>query len=348
MKALTFQGIQEIKYQDVPDPVIQFPTDVILKNLYSAVCGSDMHVYHGRETGIDSGTVMGHEFVGEIVETGSEVKNFVVGDLVVSPFTSNCGECYFCRIGLTARCIHSQLFGWVENGIGLEGGQAEYVRVPLANSTLVKIPNQILPEQAMLAGDILSTGYFCADMAEVDQNGSYVVLGCGPVGLLAIISAIEMGAKKIWAVDSVHYRLEIARSLGAETIDLKNASPIEEVMIATGDKGVDAVMEAVGSHEATKLAYELVRPGGIISTVGVHTDKNFAFTPIQAYDKNITFKIGRCPARFYMDKILQKIQDGKFDLDKILTHRFPLAEGEKAYSIFDQKEDDCLKVVLEV
>ncbi len=347
MKALTFQDIRDIRYREVPDPLIVSPTDVIVKISHSAVCGSDLHVYHGRETGIDTGTVMGHEFVGEIIETGSGVRNFGRGDQVISPFTTSCGECYFCRNGLTARCIHGQLFGWVENGNGLQGVQAEYVRVPLADSTLVKYPGHISPEKAMLAGDILSTGYYCADMAEVNRDGSYAVLGCGPVGLLAIMSAIEMGAVKIWAIDSIPYRLEAAGSLGAEPVNLKNGSPLEEIMNSTKGVGVDAVMEAVGSHEATKLAYDLVRPGGIISTVGVHTDHQFAFSPVQAYDKNITFKIGRCPARFYMEKLLKKMEEGKFDLERILTHRYPLSAGKKAYKVFDRKEDDCLKIILE-
>ncbi len=348
MKALTFQGIQKISFREVPDPAILKPTDAIVQIIYSAVCGSDLHIYHGREMGIDPGTVMGHEFVGEILETGSAIRNFKKGDPVISPFTTSCGECFFCRNGLTARCTHGQLFGWVENGNGLQGVQAEYARVPLADSTLVRYPGQIPPEKAMLAGDILSTGYFCADMAKVNPKGSYAVLGCGPVGLLAIMSAIEMGARKIWAIDSIPYRLEAARSLGAQPVNLKSSSPFETIMNSTAGVGVDAVMEAVGSHEATKLAFELVRPGGIISTVGVHTDPQFAFSPVQAYDKNITFKIGRCPARFYMKKLLNKIVENKFNLDRILTHRYPLSSGEKAYRVFDRKEDDCLKIILEV
>ncbi len=348
MKALTFQGVGNIQYQEVPDPVIIQPTDVVVKISHSAVCGSDLHVYHGRETGIDHGTVMGHEFVGEVIETGSRVKNFTRGDQVISPFTTSCGECYFCKKGLTARCIHGQLFGWVENGIGLQGVQAEYARVPLADSTLVKYPGHIPPGKAMLAGDILATGYFCADMAGVNREGSYAVLGCGPVGLLAIMSAIEMGAGKIWAIDSIPYRLEAAGSLGAEPVNLNNESLIETIMDSTMGVGVDAVMEAVGSHEATKLAYELVRPGGIISTVGVHTDHQFSFSPVQAYDKNITFIIGRCPARFYMEKLLKKMDEGKFDLDRILTHRYPLSAGKEAYQMFDRKEDQCLKIILNI
>lgn len=346
MKALTFEGIRKITYRDVPDPAIILPTDAIVKVDYTAVCGSDLHVYHGRETGIDTGTVMGHEFVGEIVEMGPKVKGFACRDKVISPFTTNCGDCFFCSIGLTARCIKGQLFGWVENGKGLQGTQAEFVRVPLAGSTLIKYPVSIHPEQAMLAGDILSTGYFCAEMAEITADGIYVILGCGPVGLLAIMSAIEMGAKKIYAADIIPYRLKLAMSLGAIPLNPEKEDPSEIIKNVTKGAGADAVMDAVGSHDATKLAYKLVRPGGIISTIGVQTNQNFAFSPIDAYDKNITYKVGRCPARFYMEKMIGKIEEKRFDPAKIITHRLNLSDGKEAYRIFDKKEDNCLKVIL--
>ncbi|KPK83683.1 MAG: hypothetical protein AMS27_12110, partial [Bacteroides sp. SM23_62_1] len=181
MKAITFEGIKNLSYRSVPDPVIHDPKDVIVKVQYTAICGSDLHVYHGRETGIDAGTIMGHEFTGYIVDTGANVTSLRIGDHIVSPFTTNCGKCDFCRIGLTARCLNGQLFGWIEKGIGLHGAQAEYVRVPYADSTLLKIPDSIFSEYALMAGDILSTGYYCAEMAEIRPGKPYVVVGCGPV-----------------------------------------------------------------------------------------------------------------------------------------------------------------------
>ena len=288
---------------------------------------------------------MGHEFTGHIVEKGKSVRNFHKGDHVVSPFSTNCGKCYFCDIGLTARCMDGQLFGWVEGGIGLQGAQAEYVRVPLADTTLVSIPEGMDHRHALLAGDILSTGYYCAEQAEVSPGGMYVVVGCGPVGLLTIMSAFEQGAQHVVAIDTVYERLEMANRLGAVGWHL-NENPILYVMEKTHGIGAEAVMEAVGSPGAQDLSLKLVRPGGIISTVGVHTIHDFSFSPIDAYDINLTFKIGRCPARFYLDILMPKLESWNWDLNMIISHEFALAEGAKAYDIFDKKEDKALKILL--
>jgi len=345
MKALTFRGIKNIEYETVDDPRLLDPADAIIKVHQTAICGSDLHVYHGRDNGLDEGTVMGHEFTGEIVETGKSVKNFIKGEHVVSPFTTNCGQCYFCDIGLTARCINGQLFGWVEGGIGLHGAQAEYVRVPYADSTLVNIPGTLDPKHALLAGDILSTGYFCADNAEIKPGGLYVVIGCGPVGLLTIMSAFEQGAQHIVAIDTIPERLEMANRLGAIGWQL-NENPVLYIMEKTHGVGAEAVMEAVGSPGAQDLAIKLVRPGGIISTVGVQTTHDFSFSPIEAYDLNLTFRIGRCPARYYMDILIPKLEDWRWDLDMIFSHELPLKEGPRAYQIFDKKEENALKIIL--
>ncbi|MEZ4828761.1 MAG: alcohol dehydrogenase family protein [Bacteroidia bacterium] len=348
MKALTFQGIRDIRYESVPDPSILYPGDAIVKVKYTAVCGSDLHIYHGREHGLDMGTVMGHEFVGEVVETGKSVKKLRRGDAVVSPFTTSCGSCYYCRIGLTCRCERGQLYGWVENGHGLHGAQAEYVRVPMADSTLVPFSLGIAPAAALLTGDIMATGFFCSDQAEVRAGGIYAVLGCGPVGLMAILGAKERGAEKIFAIDAIPERLEWAAKLGAVPVNFQEANMLEMVRDMTGGRGVDSVMEAVGSESAARLAYELVRPGGIISTVGVHTSPGFAFSPAQAYDKNLTYKIGRCPARAYMEKLLHRIEAGAVELSPFLSRIERLEEGRMAYERFDRKEPGYLKVILEV
>jgi len=345
MKAITFQDNKKIQYTDIPEPSIIDQGDVIVKTTSTSICGSDLHVYHGREKGIDTGTVMGHEFTGKVVETGSTVKSFKTGDHVVSPFTINCGACYFCKVGLTARCEKSQLFGWVAKGKGLQGAQAEYVRVPMADSTLVKIPDHIQTKYALLAGDILSTGYFCAEMAEVKKEHSYVILGCGPVGLLAILGAFELGANKVYAIDSAGYRLDVAKKLGAIPVRLENNTP-EMIAELTHGIGFDSVLEAVGSPEAQMLAYEIVRPGGIIATVGVHTSSNFSFSPVDAYNKNITFKIGRCSARHYMEILMPKIEKWTNELNRVITHELPLNKGVDAYHIFDQKLDNCIKIIL--
>jgi threonine dehydrogenase-like Zn-dependent dehydrogenase len=346
MKAITFQGKERLSYESVPDPSLVAATDAIVKVSLTAICGSDLHVYRQHEKGLDAGTVMGHEFLGEVVEIGKQVKSLKIGDRVVSPFTTSCGQCYFCNIGLTCRCIHGQLYGWVEHGHGLHGAQAEYVRVPMADSTLVKCPNDIPEEHVLMTGDIFSTGYFCAENAGIKPDGRYVELGCGPVGLMAILAAKIQGAQQIWAVDSVPERLELAVRYGAIPVDLTKVDVTQLIADATHGIGADAVLEVVGSPAAQKLAFQLIRPGGTISSVGVHTAPDFSFSPVDAYNKNITYKSGRCPARHYMDKLLPMMAQQTFDLSAIVSHRLPLSQGVEGYRIFDKKLDKSLKIVL--
>ncbi len=348
MKALVFSGPETIEVGTVPDPQIEDPSDAIVAVSRTAICGSDLHIYHGRETGLDIGTAMGHEFVGDIVEVGANVRNFQKGDSVLSPFTVSCGDCVSCRDQLTSRCDESQIYGWVENGHGLQGGQAEFVRVPFADSTLVAIPEDINLAEAILLGDNLATGFFCADLAEVRPGGTYVVLGCGAVGLIAVMAAFERGADKVIAVDHVDYRRESAAGLGATSAIPDDSLP-QFIAEQTGGIGVDAVLEAVGSPAAQNLSYQLVKPGGIIATVGVHTTSNFAFSPVDAYDKNLTYKTGRCPVRAYVDRLIPFVRERRFDLaGTIFSHELPLAEGVSGYKTFDQKLDHCTKILLRV
>ena len=196
MKALTFTGLQQISFETIPDPEIISPGDAIVRVKRCAICGSDLHVFYGREQGIDHHTAMGHEFTGEVVEVGRDVKSLRKGDHVMSPFTTSCGQCFYCVRGLTCRCVNSQLFGWVENGSGLQGGQSEYVRVPMADGTLVKIPEGVTVDEALMMGDILSTGFYCAKQARVKPKETHVVIGCGPVGLMAARCSWFFGAAR--------------------------------------------------------------------------------------------------------------------------------------------------------
>lgn len=346
MNALVFENIGHIAHTSVADPQILHPADAIVKVAVSAVCGSDLHVYHGRETGLDAGTVMGHEFAGQVVETGSNVRRIKAGDWVVSPFTTNCGQCYYCRIGLTCRCTQGQLYGWVQNGHGLHGAQAQYVRVPLADSTLLTFDAAMPPEAALLVGDVRATGYYCAVQAGILPDGVYAVVGCGPVGLMAVIAAFELGAQQVFAIDTIEQRLQLAQQFGATPVNATLQNPTAVLHEATQGRGADAVLEAVGSANAMRLAYELLRPGGTISSVGVHTTETFAFSPIEAYDKNVTFKIGRAPARHFMPQLLNAYFTSPYNITDIITHRFSLQQGAEAYRIFDAKEDGCIKAVL--
>ena len=321
MKALTFLEVGKVGYESIPDPSILAGSDVIVKVSSCAICGSDLHVFYGREKGIDTHTAMGHEFAGEVVEVGKEVRSLKKGDLVMSPFTTSCGNCYYCRIGLTCRCIHSQLFGWVEKEKGLQGGQGELVRVPLADNTLVKVPEGVTTKEALLLGDVMSTGFYAAKQAVTRGGETCVVVGCGPVGLMAVIAAIHYGADRVYAIDSLPERLSMANQFGAKR-----------------DQRVAAVLQ---------LAFDLVRPGGIVSSVGVCNDPIFPFAPVDAYNKNLTYKSGRCPARSMIDELLPVVISKKYPVEQIFTHQMKLNDGVKAYDVFANKKENCLKVVLQ-
>jgi threonine dehydrogenase-like Zn-dependent dehydrogenase len=346
MQALTFSGVESILHQTVPDPQITGPGDAIVKITMAGICGSDLHVYHGRETGLDNGTVMGHELVGEVIETGCSIKKFHKGSKVLSPFTTSCGECFYCQIGLTCRCEKGSLYGWVQQGHGLHGAQAQYIRVPMADSTLVQLSNDLSEEKGLLLGDIFSTGYFCADNAGVNSKGIFVVIGCGPVGLMTIVAAKHQGAEKLFAIDLLPERLQMAKEFGAIPLNPTQTDIKEIILINSDGRGADAVMEVVGSPDAMKLAIDLLRPGGTISSVGVHTATNFSFSPVQAYDKNLVYRSGRCPARYYAEKLIREEVIQQYPVEKIISHRFALEEGARAYEVFDKKTGGCIKAVL--
>ena len=347
MKAITFQNVGQVAFETIPDPGLLSPTDAIVKVRACAICGSDLHVFYGREQGIDHHTAMGHEFMGEVVDVGKAVKTLKKGDVVMSPFTTSCGKCFYCQTGLTCRCIHSQLFGWVEKGNGLHGGQSEFVRVPLADSTLMKVPDHVSAEEALLLGDVMSTGFFAAKQALTRRGEICVVIGCGPVGLMAVLGALHYSASRVFAIDSVRERLKMAERFGATSIAASDPNLKALLLEATDGRGADAVLEAVGSSSAIDLAYQLVRPGGIISSVGVCNDNSLPFSPVQAYNKNLTYKTGRCPARHMMEELTPVVQSKKYPIESIFTHHVNLSAGVVAYDIFANKKDNCLKIVLQ-
>ncbi|CAG8825812.1 31174_t:CDS:2, partial [Racocetra persica] len=301
----------------------------------------------GNEVGIEKDTIMGHEFMGIVNEVGSSVNDFKVGDRVLSPFTTCCGECFYCCRGMTCRCEKVQLFGWVENGYGLHGGQTEYIRVPLASSTLVKVPDEISDNTALLLGDVLSTGYFCAEngLKELAPQLSYlkqykldyqkkdeyddivvVVVGCGPVGLMSIASAIYLGVKNIFSVDSIQERLELAKDFGATPIHLIEDNPIERIKEITNGRGADIVLEAVGNSSALDLSFKLLRPAGVLSSIGLNTSNLFPFSPTNGYDKNLKYISGRCPVRRVLTKTIPFALSKKFNFEKIITHEMKLCD----------------------
>ncbi len=346
MQALTFQGVEEVRHERVPDARLREAGDALVQVERAAICGSDLHVYHGREAGLDPGTVLGHEFIGRVAEVGRAVTRLKPGDRVMSPFTTSCGACFFCRRGLTARCGKGELFGWVAGGEGLHGGQAEAVRVPLADTTLVPIPSGLSDECALLLGDVLATGFHCASQGEVGPGSVVVVVGCGPVGLMAVAGAQEAGARRVLAVDRVPERLALAQRFGAEPVHGSQVDPRDVVAAATEGRGADAVLEAVGSPAAGRLAFELVRPGGVLSTAGVHTEPQLAFSPAEAYNKNLTYRVGRCPVRAAMERLLPVALSGRYPLAEVFSHRMALAAGPEGYRLFAARQDGCTKVLL--
>ena len=345
MKGVCFKSVGEVETLEMADPEIQQPTDAILKVTMAGLCGSDLHLFHGREVGVDQGTVMGHEVVGEVVAVGADVSKLKIGDIAFAPFTTSCGNCFYCQAGLTARCVHGQLFGWREQDQGLHGCQSEFVRVPLADGTLKKKPNGLSDVSALLLADNFSTGFFCAEMADITPEKTCVVIGCGTVGLLSIIAAKHLGAEKLYAVDPVPDRRKEAEALGAIPLTPENAASV--IANATDQRGADSVMELVGNPAAQQLAYQVMRPGGTMSVVGCHCTPNFAFSPIDAFDKNFTYRTGRCPARHYMDKLTDRVASGEFKIDSFVTHHFSVDQSVHAYDVFSKRKDGCVKAVFE-
>lgn len=357
MLALTFGGTEQIVLAEVEKPAILQPTDVIVKVTLCGICGSDLHPYHGREAGLAQGTIVGHEFTGVVEAVGEQVTQLQPGDCVMSPFTTSCGSCFACSKGLTCRCSHAQgarCFGWVGEvpgggvpapGCGLQGSQAQYVRVPLADGTLVKVPEGVTDEECILLGDILSTAFFCADQASISPGDTAVIIGCGPVGLLAILAARQRGASSVIAVDAVPTRRYKAAEFGAMAVGISEAAAA--VAAATGGRGADMALELVGSGAALGLGFELLRPGGVLSSIGVHTEPQFPFSPVDAYNKNLTYRSGRCPARHYMQQLLPLVQAKAWPFTAIISHRMPLQQGVEAYKMFAERREGVIKIVLD-
>lgn len=348
MRSICFQAIQRVAVEEIPAPQIEQDSDVIVEVQLAGLCGSDLHPYFGREVGLDAGTVMGHEFVGHVVAVGSEVRSFAVGDRVCSPFTTSCGDCFYCGIGLTSRCERGQLFGWRSNGQGLHGGQAERVRVPLADGTLLRVPDSMSSETALLLGDNLVTGFFGVDLvvnpARVETD-CLLCIGCGNVGLLAIQSARRIGVKTLFAFDPNPTRAEMANQLGARAF-----SEPEELKAtlrdATDGRGADGVMEFVGLPDAQRLAFNCIRPGGTMAVIGCHCSPHFTFSPSQAYDKNLSIRTGRCPARSQMERMLTLLGQSDMDFSWCFTHTFAPDQGVAAYRTFAGHEDGCIKAAI--
>ncbi|MCI0604331.1 alcohol dehydrogenase catalytic domain-containing protein [bacterium] len=353
MKAVVLKEIGTVQLEETPDPVLQDPQDALVRVTLAGICGSDLHIVQGRDPGIRMGTIMGHEFVGIVEETGSAVQGMKRGDRVLSPFSVNCGKCFYCERNIPARCVRSFCFGFVsEEGNGLEGSQAELVRVPFAPSTLLALPanrtdgSALSDKDALFLGDIFSTAYSTAEGGAIQKGDTVVVVGCGPVGLLCILAAKLFEPANIIAVDSIDYRVAKAREFGAITVDPKPENVLKLVQELTDGRGADAVLEAVGHPSALDLAIHVVRPAGVVSIAGYHTQSTYPFPIQKAYTKNLTLKIGRCSARKYMQKLLPLVLGNRVPLTSIITHILPLSDAVHGYDLFAKRQDNAIKVLL--
>ena len=348
MKAIAFRGVGDVRTETVPDPKIIDPADVVLRITTSAVCGSDLHQYHGRGGAlVQPGSVMGHEFMGVVDEIGAGVTTLTRGDRVIVPFSVSCGRCEWCRRRLPTQCATTQraVFGG-RFGHVFPGGQAERIRVPFADHLCEKVPAGMSDDDALFLGDILSTGFVCAENGGIRPGDTVAVFGAGPVGLLAMQSAQLFGPARVFAVDRVGYRLALAEEFGAEPVHLDRGDPAEQLRAATGGRGPDVVLECVGHETPFTQAIQAVRAAGTVSSVGVYVEQSMGFPAREAFFKDLTLKMGICNARNYMAPLMPLVQGGKLRPARIITHTMPLAEAPKGYAIFDKKEDRAIKVML--
>ncbi len=387
MRALCWHGKGDVRVDNVPDPRIEHPRDVIIKITACAICGSDLHLLDGYQPTMKSGDILGHENMGIVIEVGSEITNLVVGDRVVVPFTISCGSCWFCRRGLFSCCDttnpnaeaaikamgHSPagLFGFSHMLGGYSGGQAEYLRVPMADIGPIKIPDSIEDEQALFLSDIFPTGYMAAENAQIEDGDTVAIWGCGPVGQFAIRSALMMGAGRVIAIDEVPERLAMARAGGAETIDFSNTDIYDELMMLTDNRGPDSCIDAVGCEAAPHGAIDAVidkvktatflgtdrvhvlreaimscRKGGTISIPGVYVGMADKIPLGAAMNKGLTLKMGQTHVQAYTKPLLAKIEAGEIDPSFVVTHPASLEDAPDLYKKFRDKEDGVIKVVL--
>ncbi|CAF9908987.1 MAG: hypothetical protein HETSPECPRED_008786 [Heterodermia speciosa] len=350
MRAVVFKGPRKVVLEDRPIPKIQNQTDIIVKVIYSALCGSELHVFRGHQPSSEN-FIMGHEFTGTVEEVGSMVKNFQKGDQIVSPFTTSCGECFYCKNGFSSRCSKVELYGTP----ALDGApslEAEFVRVPLADSTVMKAPSDIVDNALVLMADIFPTGYFAAHNAfkemskEQIEQATVVLIGCGPVGLCGLINAENYKPKNLLAVDSVQSRLDLAKSLSAEPWNFQTDREAlnRRVKELTDDRGADAVIEVVGLGPALKMAFELLRPWGVLSSVGVHNGE-IPWTGNEAYGKNLRIQMGRCPVRSIFPQALEMLKQKQHLLGFMFDNIMPMSQAVEGYDLFDKMK--VQKVVFE-
>lgn len=340
MKALVRNG-NKIEFTEKEKPTIIKSTDAIVKVTLSSICTSDLHIINGAVPQAKNGIVLGHEFTGEVINIGSEVKNLKIGDRVSANCETFCGKCEFCKKGFINNCING---GW-KLGCKIDGCQAEYVRVPFADNGLTKLPKNVSYENALFVGDILSSGYWGAKLCEISPNDTIAVIGAGPVGLCAMQSARIFGVKQIIAIDTNNTRLNIAKNFKFADIAINPSTcNIENEIIKYKKYGADCVIEAAGGINTFEMAWKIARPNGIVSIVAMY-EKNQILPLPEMYGKNLIFKTGGVDA-IDCKQLLSLIAEGKLNTDYLITHKFKFDEIQKAYDLFTNKPDNCLKIAL--
>jgi threonine dehydrogenase-like Zn-dependent dehydrogenase len=386
MKAVCWHGTHDVRVENVPEPKILNCRDALVKITLTAICGSDLHLYDGYIPTMKKGDILGHEFMGEVLEVGKEVPNLKKGDRVVVPFTICCGRCFFCQKGMWSLCDNSNpnaamaekmygqstagLFGYSHLYGGFAGGQAQYARVPFADVGPIKIPEGVPDEKVLFLSDIFPTGYMAAENCNIQPGDTIAVWGCGPVGQFAIRSAFLLGAERVIALDDSPDRLEMARAGKAETLNFANESVVEQLKAMTGGRGPDACIDAVGMEahgvnvgaiydrvkqaamlqtdrpHALRQAIQACRKGGTISIPGVYGGLIDKFPIGAAFAKALTFKMGQTHVPKYMRPLLDRIQNGEIDPSFLITHRMKIDEAPEMYKTFRNHKDGCVKVVL--
>jgi len=387
MKAVCWNGANDMRVETVPDPKILNPRDAIVKITTTAICGSDLHIYNGYVPTMEKGDIMGHEFMGEVVELGSAVKNLKKGDRVIVPFPISCGHCNFCEQDLWSLCDNSnpnawlaeKMMGYSPSGLfgyshmlgGYAGGQAEYARVPFADVGLFKIPDTLTDEQVLFLTDIFPTGYMAAENCNIEPGDTVAIWGCGPVGQFAIQSAYLLGAERVIAIDRIPERLQLAEKYSnVETLNYEKIDVGEALKEMTGGRGPDASIDAVGMeahgidlqylYDQAKQAVRLEtdrpivlrqmmvasRKGGHLSVPGAYVGFIDKVPMGAAMNKALTFKMGQTHVHKYLPTLLNYIEDGKIDPSFVITHTLPLEQAPHGYEIFNQRTDNCIKVVL--
>ncbi|MBW4696560.1 MAG: glutathione-dependent formaldehyde dehydrogenase [Aphanocapsa lilacina HA4352-LM1] len=388
MKAVCWHGAGDVRVETVPDPAILYPRDAIVKVTSTAICGSDLHLYDGVIPTMQKGDILGHEFMGEVVEVGAAIKNLRKGDRVVVPFTIACGHCHFCERTLWSLCDNSNPNAWMAEKVygstsgsglfgyshlfgGYAGGQAEYVRVPFADTGPMKVPENLTDEQVLFLTDIFPTGYMAAENCNIQPGDTVAVWGCGPVGQFAIKSAYMLGADRVIGIDRHPKRLKMAKEQGgAEVLNFDAVEVGEALKEMTGGWGpshcIDAVgLEAHGSGlegiydnvmnvlkletdkpAALRQAIVACRKGGTVSIPGVYGGLLDKMPMGAAFAKGLTFKMGQTHVHRYLQPLLERIEQGKLDPSFVITHRLKLEEAPEGYRTFRDQKDDCIKVVL--